>query len=608
MERHLHDTLAAVYPQADLRPLDADAVPGFDPARCRDGEQVAACALALRAPAYLPLRTFGDADVAADRTPHAAQNDPLAGVLSAMGGVPDGWRALAQVVLRPAPERWAAGYARMALESPLDVERQRAMAQAAARTDGGTQQQMVVLVAGMLALATGSYAYDRYADADWPALAKLVLGIAAVVTAAVWLWLRLRTADRPVYDPKLVEEKISRVAFVAQVRLAVFAPAGVPGAAVEARVRQLAAAYRQFSRPNGNGFEPVALRLDMRHDSDALCRPEVLPARPSGWLPLPGRVGVSRLAPVLNVRELAGLWHLVQGQTEVPLLERTAARQWQPLPADVSRGCRVGVSEHQGRRVAVSVPDELLTSRHSLLVAKTQRGKSSLLRAFAHHIVDPDRGGSEPLDPRAMGSGVPPRGLLLVDPHRDLARALLGLVPAGRHDDIVYLDVGAAAAGDHSFGLNLLDVGLGWSGDKAVANALLIFKREFGRNWGPRMEDAFRWALKTLWAANEDLCRRDPAGGRDRQLTVLQVPLVLADPAFSEGVLKDVDDPAIHEWWDSYYRPLTRAQRLEIINPVPGTVPVGTKKPPPERGLSIWWAHRDSNPGPLGCEPNALTS
>jgi len=184
--------------------------------------------------------------------------------------------------------------------------------------------------------------------------------------------------------------------------------------------------------------------------------------------------------------------------------------------------------------------------------------------------------GERPPMPQMPQTSQGPRGLLVIDPHRDLARSLLGLVPRDRLDDVVLLDVGAAAAGEHPFGLNLLDSGLGWCGDKAVANALLIFKREFGRNWGPRMEDAFRWALKTLWAANVALCRADPhAGrdtgrdtGRDRQYTVLQVPLVLTDPGFSEGVLKAVDDPAVHEWWDGYYRPLTRTQRLEIINPV----------------------------------------
>src|SRR5262245_9680283 len=100
--RHLRAQLGVAYAQAALRPLDTGAVPGRDPARCAPDERVAACALVLRGPAYLPLRTFAEPDVAADRARHAAQADPVLGLLGALGTLPDGWRALAQLVLRPA--------------------------------------------------------------------------------------------------------------------------------------------------------------------------------------------------------------------------------------------------------------------------------------------------------------------------------------------------------------------------------------------------------------------------------------------------------------------------------------------------------------------------
>jgi hypothetical protein len=92
---------------------------------------------------------------------------------------------------------------------------------------------------------------------------------------------------------------------------------------------------------------------------------------------------------------------------------------------------------------------------------------------------------------RYLMEGVERPALVLVDPHRDLARAALGLVPPQREQQIVYLD---AADQERPFGLNLLDTGLGWSRDKAVSNTLTIFRREFDRFWGPRMEDAFRFA------------------------------------------------------------------------------------------------------------------
>jgi len=127
----------------------------------------------------------------------------------------------------------------------------------------------------------------------------------------------------------------------------------------------------------------------------------------------------------------------------------------------------------------------------------------------------------------------------------------------------VYLDV---AEQERPFGLNLLDAGLGWQRDKAVSNCLAIFEREFGSFWGPRMEDAFRFALLTFFEANQSLCRE--LNGRARQHTILEVPALLSDPAFRHSVLPRVVDPLVKAWWKGYFEGLDRRLQVEIINPV----------------------------------------
>ena len=116
--------------------------------------------------------------------------------------------------------------------------------------------------------------------------------------------------------------------------------------------------------------------------------------------------------------------------------------------------------------------------------------------------------------------------------------------------------------------MNLLDVGLGWDRDQAVGNALRVFKREFDAFWGPRMEDAFRFALMALFEANEAICHVDPEQRRGRQHTVLEVPDLLGLPRFRNRVLKRTADPAIKHWFSSYFDPLELRTRQEIINPV----------------------------------------
>ena len=519
--QRLEEQLGVAYSQAELRRLDVDQFPGLDPAWCHPDERLVACSFRLRGPAYLPLRTFRDNDVIADR---AAQADPILGILGALGDLPPDWRSLSQLVLEPARDDWCQEYLRLTVEHPLASER------TAGRAD--TSLAPVFMLAALLLTGCLTYqAYQWYSTNQWLDLGLLGLATGVGVPSAVWLARRL--LRRPIYDMRLVQEKVGRIAYLAEIRLAVFAPADTSQVTMDQRLDRLAAAYRQFSLAAGNGLEPRRLRtgdLDLR---------ELRPLARAG----------SR--PVLNTRELAGLWHLPQALADVPLLERTGARRHLPRPFSVTHGCRVGVSAHQGWSVPVSLPDELLR-RHLLLVAKTRRGKSSLLLRIASYLM-----GSTATDGR-------PPSLVLVDPHRDLAEAALGLVPPSRRDNVVYLDVSERA---RPFGLNLLDVGLGWDRDKAVSNALAIFRREFDRFWGPRMEDAFRFALLTLFEANQAICAEGPIG-RSRQHTILQVPTLLSDDAFRRSVLELVSDPIIKDWWSGYFEHLDRRLQVEVSNPV----------------------------------------
>ena len=177
MQAHLAEQLSVAYPQAGFRWLDPERDPGLDPARRGPDEQVRACALVLRSPPYLPIRTFRDAEVAADRS---AQADPVLGIVGALGEVPPGWRTLSQLVLRPAPDDWCRGYLRLAVDHPLAKER------AAGRAD--TSLTSVILLAGLLtAGCLGLVAYRWYLAGQWPQLALLgAAGASAAQAPSAW--------------------------------------------------------------------------------------------------------------------------------------------------------------------------------------------------------------------------------------------------------------------------------------------------------------------------------------------------------------------------------------------------------------------------------------
>jgi hypothetical protein len=515
--------ISAAYPQARGR-----AAP-FDPALRRTGEQVAISTLKLREPEYLPLRILRDPEIATDRAPQA---DPLLGVLAALGNMPPGWRGVAQLVLQPALEGWAHRHLRRTLEHALEPERaERARGSSASSTGwSGVLLGLALLVAVVVLPRL----WAIYLEHGWLPVILLAIPAGLVLGALYALWIRL--SDRPLYDLELVKEKLARPVARAELRLAVFAPETAESDDVQAKLEQLVAAYGAYDLERGNGL--VGRSHFAPESAEALCAPTPLQ-------------GARRLA-TLSTRELAGLWHLVQAGDDVAFVERTTARRFLPLPEAVADGARIGIAEDGlGHSVAVHLAPALLR-RHALLVAKTRKGKSGLLRRLFQQLVTVE--------------AVNQPAVVLVDPHSDLAQQCLGLLPAARHSDLVFLDVGQALR--RPFGLNLLDVGLGWNRDQLVENALRVFKHEFDNFWGPRMELVFRMALLLLVDANQRLVRADPTGGRDRQFTVLEVPRVLEDDHLRRRLLETMPDPQIQALWRTYFNPLDRRFRAEIINPV----------------------------------------
>ena len=519
---YLEDQFAAAYPQAVVRPLTAADDPALPVAE--HGDQIMACTLALRDPASLPLRPFTDMEIDDQRS---AQADPLLGLLGALGRLPSGWQALCQLVIAPAPRDWHCPYQRLMSERPVAPS-----TGYAGNSSGSTNAQLFLLIIGAIAYLAWQ-AYQWFAAHNWGPLALMLAGVALGLVVAGRLV--RRAARRPVTNPRLLREKLAYPARAAELRLAVITPGDVPPATAHAWLNRLVAAYGQFTHEEGNGLVPRRLR------------------RPPGDLRVLAPLSPARRLPVLNTRELATLWHLPQAGADVALVERTTARRLLPPPGTVAYGCPVGWSTQQGRAVPVALPDDLL-GRHLLLVAKTQRGKSSLLLQLAHDTMT-----------RPPGAGLSP-GLVLLDPHSDLAGAALALVPPARRDAIVYLDLGNTA---RPCGLNLVDAGLGWTRDQAVDSALTIFERQFDRFFGPRMEDCFRFGLMTLFEANETYCATDPHRGRERQHTILELPQLFINLAFRKTLVELARDPAIRVWWEDFFdSALDRRLRVESPNPV----------------------------------------
>ncbi len=494
--------LQATYTQARFRPVPPDE----DPAR-PDTSQTAMAKLTLRRPCYLPLVTFRDGDF--------LTADPLRGLLGVLSHLQEGERLLAQLILRPAPRDWAdrfASYSRPA--SPSGAE---------PLTFGVFIRQFASILVFGAALGFSLCSFFSFVQRNW--LVFLQVLPLTVVAVGAFVYLFYLALKRSTIDAELVQIKIRSAAYDVSLRLAAYAPT-----LDRARVlrRELALAYREFDRANGNAL--VA--------RPALFDPRVVEVEPTCWWN-EFRGCVNRL----NVAELAALWHLPLDR-DVPLVERTQAKRLLPLPQTVREGILIGQSDHAGHRYPVHMSQEALWG-HVFMVAKTQAGKSTLMGHLATAVMRQTER----------------RALVVIDPHGDLVRSLLPLVPRERVSDVVYVDFSEK---ERVIGLNLLDVRQGRDEDLIVSNIIHVGELVWSEFWGPRMEDVLRFSVRTLLTANQKLIERG-----EPQFTILDVPPLLQLANFRHRVIGDfIKSKELLEWWTSYFEPINPNFQLEIINPV----------------------------------------
>lgn len=186
------------------------------------------------------------------------------------------------------------------------------------------------------------------------------------------------------------------------------------------------------------------------------------------------------------------------------------------------------------RRFGIQQKDRL---HHMYLIGKTGTGKSSLIETLARQDMEAGR------------------GLAVVDPHGDLAKRLVGQVPAERRKELRYLD---ASDLDQPYGYNPLR---GVRADRvplAASGLLEAFQMLWPEAWGVRMEHVFRHTLYALIEAGD--------------ATLADVGRLLSDPGFRTRVLKRVRNEQVLAFWQREFPHYNPRYRQETIAPIQNKV------------------------------------
>ena len=505
--------ISSHYPQARIQQV----IPDGDPLRLGQGELAWSLNLAPEGPEYAPLRVFRDDDLL------DPGSDPIIALLGALSNLNEGERVVARLKLRSLGPDWSAHHMRESVRG-TGAERTDAMPAPQAEGSHANGTAMAVLGLGALAIMRG-YMWVR-AGETWKAV-LLGIGVVSGLAVAGWAWQRWKGSRSRIYDPLLVREKVSRIAFDAEVEVVAVLPEGARVQRAEELLGQVAAAYSHYDNPAGARIKVGRVR----------------PIAPDPSILHPAGPGLFTRRSILGVREVAAMWHPPGEKDETPFVQRSGSRILLPSTRSVRGGAYVGdtSSETPGK---IHFPEDLL-SRHHLYVARTRMGKSTLMGHIVAHKMEEKAKGRD-------GDAI-----VVVDPHADLVDWLLERVPESLVDRVRLIDL---ADDFRSPGINLLDTRI-FSDRDRTADSVVRVARGLWDQWGPRMQSILEQTVKTLHEANE---RMD----EDEQYTILDGLRLLSDEKFRAGALAKLDDPYLLEWWARDFGSWPRQYRSEALAPV----------------------------------------
>ena len=321
-----------------------------------------------------------------------------------------------------------------------------------------------------------------------------------------------------------IEEKMLKPGF--EITIRVITKAGDQFTS-EQLLRDVVASFKQFTTSHLNGFI---------HSVPDMSGQEIYQDYLRRYLP-------ADQIDIVNIEELASIYHLPNISVETPNIHWSRARKAEP-PLNVPV---VGSDEdinifaetdYRGERILFGLKRHD-RRRHMYLLGKTGVGKSA---TFKNMIVSDILKGD---------------GVCYIDPHGQDIDEILNYIPPQRVNDVVYFD-----PSDSKFpiGFNMLELEDLTLRDLVADGVVSVFKKQFGDSWGPRLQYILQNAVATCIEA--------------QGTTILAVQRILIDTNYRKFILKQLKDPILLKFWQDEYEQMSQNSRLitEAVAPIQNKV------------------------------------
>lgn len=236
--------------------------------------------------------------------------------------------------------------------------------------------------------------------------------------------------------------------------------------------------------------------------------------------------------------EIATIFHMPYGEEEISQVIEVSSKKAPPpqnLPnAGISNDIAIfGETNFQNEKTKFGIKTED-RRRHLYAIGKSGMGKSKLLELLMQSDLKTKR------------------GFILLDPHGDLAKEVISLVPENRVKDVVYFDPSDA---DYPIGFNPMEgVGSFEFRQNIVAGFISIFKKLFGFNWNERFEHVLRYTTLALLEYP--------------QASIPGIPRMLTDNKFRQDVIGYITDPLVKKFWATEFAAWNEQFASQAIVPI----------------------------------------
>jgi len=321
-----------------------------------------------------------------------------------------------------------------------------------------------------------------------------------------------------------VAGKMAQFGFHTNIRF-VYIPRPENKAVAENKLKEVMASFYQFNIPRFNSFVP---RVVNKNNSIILKRYK----------------NRSMVKPfILCLEEVATLWHLPNITVETPNIQWVMSKKLEaplniPLQKNITPDnfSAVGSTNFRGENNLFGIKT-IDRRRHIYIIGKTGMGKSTILENMIFSDIQNGK------------------GLAVVDPHGDLAEAIISFVPKSRTNDVIIFDPSDIG---YPVSFNMLECKNPENRHLIASGLLGVFKKMFGESWGPRMEHILRNTLLALTYS--------PGS------TMLGIMKILTDDKYRSKVLNKVTDPIVLDFWHNEFGKWQPKQITENVSPIQNKV------------------------------------